>query len=112
MTIKNKDELLKRGEEMKKLSIVSIVLYCLFILILPLVIGSIIALVYSIKIISDNYYDESLEKDKILWGLLGILVIGPIATLIFANKMIEIAKNTNQDIVAEVEEIKIENKIE
>ncbi|MGL5357636.1 MAG: hypothetical protein ACRDA7_02460 [Metamycoplasmataceae bacterium] len=109
MTIKNKDELLKRGEEIKKLSIVSIVLYCL---IFSSIIGWIIALVYSIKIISDNYYDENLEKDKILWGLLGILVIGPIATLIFANKMIEIAKNSNEEIIAEVEEIKIENKIE
>ncbi|MGL4183767.1 MAG: hypothetical protein ACRCRP_01395 [Metamycoplasmataceae bacterium] len=112
MNIKNKEEMFQEGEKIKKISIVSIVLYCLFILIIPVIVGAIISLVYSIKIISNKYYDESLEKDKILWGLLGILLIGPIATLIFANKMIEVAKNSNQDIVAEVEEIKLENKTE
>ncbi len=82
--------LLEQGLSMKKLSIAGIVLFCTIIGIIPSVI---IAIVLAIKLLTSDYKDEELNGEKMIWGLLSLLLIGNIASLIFANKIIEKANN-------------------
>ena len=95
--------LLEQGLSMKKLSIIGIVLFFTIIGIIPSVI---IAIVLAIKILTSDYKDEELNSEKMIWGLLSLLLIGNIASLIFANKIIE---KSNNKIVMETNEKETKN---
>ncbi len=89
MYINSSEELLAKGKSMKIRNIIGIVL---FFTIIGIIASAIIALIDSILILVTNFKNDELDKKKILWGLLGLLLLGNIACLIFAIKMINVAK--------------------
>lgn len=83
------EQLLKDGKAMKTRNIIGIVLIFTLIGIFASVI---ISLIDSIKIITTDYKNQELNDDKLLWGILGLVLLGNIACLIFASKMISVAE--------------------
>lgn len=73
-------DLEKKAQGLKVRGIVGIVL--IFTLI-----GAIVSLIFaimdSITILTTDWKNEELNNSKTLWGILGLLILGNIATLIF-----------------------------
>jgi len=74
--------LIDEASRIRTLSIVGIVL---IFTVIGIFVTIIISIVLGIKILSINWKDEEINNDKLLWGLLTLLVLGPISSLIFAN---------------------------
>lgn len=75
------NEQLMTLRSMKTMSIVTIVL-CLIVI--GLFIALIMNIVYAIKIMSTKWAGPATDESKTLWGLLTLLLLGPIASLVFA----------------------------
>ena len=67
------------------LNIAQLIIGVVLIVIAALVSG-IMTLVNAIRILATDWKDESLKNDKTLWGILTLLILGPIASLIFGIK--------------------------
>ncbi|MGL5205210.1 MAG: hypothetical protein ACRC63_03085, partial [Metamycoplasmataceae bacterium] len=79
-----RSDLYLRGRSMRTRNIIAIVLwFTLF----GAIISAIINLIDSIIILASDYRNKELNNDKILWGLLSLLLIGNIGCLVFGNKM-------------------------
>lgn len=76
-------ELLKKAKGIKIRSIVSIVL--IFTLI-GIIASLILCLIDGIIILSTDWNNKELDESKLLWGLLTLLILGPISSLIFSIK--------------------------
>ena len=74
--------LIEEAAKIKKLSIVAIVL---IFTIIGIFVTIIISIILGVKIISIDWKNQEINNDKILWGLLTLLLLGPISSLIFAN---------------------------
>ncbi|MGL5617713.1 MAG: hypothetical protein ACRCWU_01505 [Metamycoplasmataceae bacterium] len=85
-----REDLYLRGKSMRTRNIVGIVLWFTIIGIIP---SLIISLVDSIIILSTDFRNKELNDDKLLWGLLSLLLLGNIGCLIFASKMMSIAEH-------------------
>lgn len=83
--------LLKEAKKIKTHSIVGIVLlFTLFGIIVTLI----FEIIDGIKILTLDWQDEELNNDKTLWGIFTIVLLGPIASLIFSIKAIKKLNNT------------------
>ncbi len=80
----------QKAKSMKTHSIVGIVL---FFTIIGAIASCILGIVDSVTILSRNWSDKQVNDDKLLWGLLSLLLLANIGTLIFAKKVIESSKN-------------------
>ena len=67
------------------LNIAQLIIGVVLIVIAALVSG-IMTLVNAIRILATDWKDESLKNDKTLWGILTLLILGPIGSLIFGIK--------------------------
>ncbi len=82
---------LEEGKKIKKQGIIALVLIFTLIGIIATVI---MTLVGGIKVLSNDWGNEQLNKDKTLWGILCIvgliflLILGPISMIVFGNKVI------------------------
>lgn len=72
----------------KSSSVSTLVCWCLFILIIPLFIASIIQLIWSIKCVLLK--NEELKQDAILWGILGLIVLPIIPIFVMKNKVLAV----------------------
>lgn len=97
------EQLLKEGKSMKIRNIIGIVL--VFTLI-GMIASFVISLIDSIKILTKSYKDQKLEEEKLLWGILSLLILGNIGCLVFACKMIATAKKDIGTLETEVIEEK------
>lgn len=105
------NELIKKAHKIKIWSIVSLVLF--FTLFLTIV-SIVISIVNCIIILSTEWEDEKINDDKLLWGLLGLFLLGPIATIIFSssteNKLKLKIKKVSMDMDKENQNQLIEEK--
>lgn len=62
-------------------SIIGVVL-----IVIAALVSGIMTLVNAIRILATDWKDESLKNDKTLWGILTLLILGPIGSLIFGIK--------------------------
>ena len=89
---------------MKTTSIIAIVL---FFTIIGTIISIVLTIVQAIKTLATDWNDKTLNNDKILWGLLSLMILGPIATLVFGSKIMEAysgySPSVKQEINPEVE---------
>lgn len=78
-------------KELKSIKIRSIVSLVLFITILGLIVSLVLNLIDCIKILSTKWENKEVEDSKLLWGILSLVLLGPIGLLVFAcislNKM-------------------------
>ncbi len=88
MQINSNEELLIKGKQMKNRNILGIVLW---FTIIGIIASFIIALIDAVTILTTNFKNKELNDEKILWGILSLILLGNIACLIFASKMISIA---------------------
>ncbi len=79
------EDIQAKAKSMKTRSIVSI---CLLFTIIGIVPAIIMAIIDSISILTTDWRDEKLNSDKTLWGILGLVLLGNIATLVFAKKVL------------------------
>ncbi len=84
---------LAEAKKIKRHSIIGIVL---FFTLIGVIVSLILALVDGVKIISKEWGNVEVDDDKLLWGLLTLIALHNIASLIFANKAIEIYNKQNQ----------------
>lgn len=83
-------EELNKLKKMRTRSIVGIVLiFTLFFAIVSVI----LAIVDGIIILSNDWEKEKLNKDKILWGVLCLVVLGNVSSLVFSIKGINLYKN-------------------
>ncbi|MGL5732969.1 MAG: hypothetical protein ACRCXE_02790, partial [Metamycoplasmataceae bacterium] len=75
---------------MRNRNIVGIILW---FTIIGLIISAIIELIDSIIILSSDFKNKELNNDKLLWGLLSLLLLGNIGCLIFGIKMMNAAQH-------------------
>ncbi|MGL5590907.1 MAG: hypothetical protein ACRDCH_02445 [Metamycoplasmataceae bacterium] len=81
-------DLYLRGRSMRTRNIIAIILwFTLF----GIIISAIIGLIDSIIILASDFKNKELNNDKILWGLLSLLLLGNIGCLIFGIKMMNAA---------------------
>ena len=76
-----------------------------FLMLIPTFFFSIIStlnLVLGIIILATDWKNEEINNNKILWGILTLVLLGPISSLIFSIQSINIYKNIN-DILNDVE---------
>ena len=85
--------LIDEAAKIKKISIVGIVL---IFTIIGFFVTIIISIILGIKIISTDWKNEEINNDKLLWGLLTLLLLGPISSLIFANITLDKLNNDAQ----------------
>ncbi len=78
-------------KELKSIKTRSIVSLVLFITILGLIVSLVLNLIDCIKILSTKWENKEVEDSKLLWGILSLVLLGPIGSLVFAcislNKM-------------------------
>ena len=85
--------LIDEAAKIKKISIVGIVL---IFTIIGFFVTIIISIILGIKIISTDWKNQEINNDKLLWGLLTLLLLGPISSLIFANITLDKLNNDAQ----------------
>lgn len=68
----------------------TLVCLCLFILIIPLLVGSIIQLVWCVKCLVLR--SDDLKQDAIIWGILGLFLLPVIPIFIMKNKALAAIK--------------------
>jgi multisubunit Na+/H+ antiporter MnhG subunit len=75
------------------------------LIIIPILLFSItpiLSFILGIIILATDWKNEEINNNKILWGILTLVLLGPIASLIFSIQSINIYKNIN-DILNDVE---------
>lgn len=77
-------------ESSKSSATATLVCWCLFILIIPLMVSSIIQLVWCVKCLILR--SDDLKQDAILWGILGLLLLPVIPIFIMKNKALAAIK--------------------
>ena len=85
--------LIDEAAKIKKISIVGIIL---IFTIIGFFVTIIISIILGIKIISTDWKNQEINNDKLLWGLLTLLLLGPISSLIFANITLDKLNNDAQ----------------
>ena len=78
--------LIDEATKIKTLSIVGIVL---IFTIIGIFVTVIISIVLGVKIISIDWQNKQINDDKLLWGLLTLLLLGPISSFIFATTALD-----------------------
>lgn len=68
----------------KKIKTESIISLVLFFTIIFTIVSLVLTIVASVRILSTTWNNKEVEDSKIIWGILSILILGPIGTLIFA----------------------------
>ncbi len=84
---------LELGKQIKKRGIIGLVL-------IFTIIGAIVTLIFdiinAIKILTTDWEDQELNNSKTIWGILSLILLGPIATIIFGNMVInKLGNQTN-----------------
>ncbi|MDK2819331.1 MAG: hypothetical protein KFW07_00690 [Mycoplasmataceae bacterium] len=106
------EDLYTKGKSMKNRNILGIVLW---FTIIGAIVSIIISLIDAIIILSTDFKNKELNDEKILWGVLSLVLLGNIACLIFANKMIsaaEVENNMKQEVPQQDIQKQDNNKIE
>ncbi|MGL4951408.1 MAG: hypothetical protein ACRC4L_00320 [Mycoplasma sp.] len=87
------------AEQIKKINSIkttSIIATILLFTIIGIIASTIMALIDSISILTTTWDEPEVEKDKTLWGVLGITILGPIATLIFSIQALKVVESKNK----------------
>ncbi len=106
------EALLKKANTIKKLGIAGIILVPVAILLfiislffwpliyvgaVVIVAGGPICLAAAIMILATDWQNQEINDCKLLWGLLGLLLIPAIAPIVFGNKAIKILSNNTSN---------------
>ncbi|MGL5590905.1 MAG: hypothetical protein ACRDCH_02435 [Metamycoplasmataceae bacterium] len=83
-------DLIARGKAMRTRNIIAIILW---FTIVGAIISALISFIDALIILFSNFKNQELNNEKFLWGLLALFPLGSIACLVFANKMISVAKH-------------------
>lgn len=76
-------------EEAKKIKRNGIIGLILFFTLFGIIVTFILDIISAIKILSTNWKYKEIEDQKMIWGILSIVLLGPIAAIVFGS----IAKN-------------------
>ncbi len=76
---------LELGKKIKKNGIISLVLAFTLI---GAVVSVVLTIIGGIKILSTDWQNEQLNKDKTLWGIFCFVILGPIAMIVFGGKVV------------------------
>ncbi len=97
-------EFLKQVESIRTKSIISLVLiFTLFGIIASFVLD----IINAIAILTTDWENEELNSDRTIWGILTLVVLGPIASLIFASKAKKVlSKNQTNSVETSTKESK------
>lgn len=91
-------------EELKKHNTVQLVCIFTFFLIIPIFVAIIYNIIASIKIMTNQYDVRELDNEKIVWGILSLLLLGIIATFVFQIKIKNHLNDESNNVVSNSKE--------
>jgi len=111
ITNDEKISLIKKLSTIKVLAIVSLCLIPLAVIVfffanmlllliiswLLVTVPSIISFVSAIIILATDWKNKEINNNKTIWGILALLLLGPIASLVFSIQSLNIYKSSNDD---------------
>ncbi len=76
---------LELGKKIKKHGIIEIITCCLIV---GFLFAWILIIIDGIKILSTDWGNQQLNNDKTVWGIFTFVLLGPIAQIVWGNKVI------------------------
>lgn len=89
--------LLSEAKAIKRRGIWGLVLACTLVFIF---ITFILNIINAIKIMTTDWKNQELESDSLMWGIFSIVLLGPIAGIIFGSKAVNILKYQGTEVQA------------
>lgn len=78
------DTYIEEQQKLKGIKILSIWSLVLWVTLIFSFVGLILSIIAGIQILTTDWQDEKLRDSKTLWGILTLVILGPIASLIFS----------------------------
>ncbi|MGL5205259.1 MAG: hypothetical protein ACRC63_03335, partial [Metamycoplasmataceae bacterium] len=85
-----RSDLYNKGKSMRARNVFAIILW---FTIVGAIVSAIISFIDALGILFSDFRNPELNREKLLWGLLALSPLSNIACLVFANKLISVARH-------------------